>query len=626
MDQKKYRKLFLEEARAHLTALDSEIVALEGATAPAAVDSLFRHAHSIKGMAASMGYEPVVEISHALEDLLDDMRENQVEINASVIDRLLEAADALEEMVQAVEDETEFADYTGLVKRLRAGKTPLQPAEPARPGADPELPVTPGGEILLMLTFATDIPLPAARAFQAARLLEPLATAFQPTLEQLRAGKFDGLLQVYFNAQPPSELLDKVRTTPGLKDASFQAAAAEVTAEKTNGKKEQRLEVPSQIRINTSVLDRFIDMVGELLTVNNQLRETSRGLFSEELQTGVDALSRITGDLYQEVLQARMVQFSLLAERLPRIVRDLSQQLGKQVKFNVTGGDVELDRSIMDALSDPLLHLVRNGIDHGIEPPSQRTAAGKPPFGRMDVKAYQAEGLVFIHISDDGRGIDAQKVRTKAVQRKLLSEAAAEALSEGEVFDLLFRPGFSTAEQVSDVSGRGVGLDVVKSVIENVGGEIRLESTFGEGSRFELRLPARVAIMPIFLIRAGEEQFAIPIAKVSRARWIQRSEIQRIGSRETVILEDTAYAYYNLAHMLGVPESFEENHEITVFLLERGTHQALIGVDGLLGEQEVYLKAAPAPLDRLRGVLGITLIGGRPVFVLDPSMIVWNYV
>jgi two-component system chemotaxis sensor kinase CheA len=630
VDQAKYRKLFLEEARAHLTALDGEIAQFGESPEPKQLDSLFRHAHSIKGMAASMGYEPIVELSHALEDLMSRYRDGSLAMSADSVSILLAAADALSTLVDAVDREEPLRPAPDVIARLNglmAGASAPAPAS-SMPDEESDIPESGVATVAqaphaLTIHVSSLAPLPAARAFQAAKMLESIAASFEPAIDAIRAGKFQGTLKVSL-LQPPSEaLLQQLRAVPDVEKVEESAQAASPVSQSSSVK--QKLEVPSQVRVNTAVLDRFVDMVGELVTVNNQIRETSRSLFSEELQASVDALARITGDLYQQVLQARMVPFSLLSERLPRIVREVAQQLQKEVKLSLQGNEVELDRSVMENLSDPLLHLVRNAIDHGLESPEKRQAAGKPAAGSLTIRASQAESQIQIVIEDDGNGIDTEKVKARAVSKGLISQDAANALSDAEAYDLLFRPGFSTADQVSNISGRGVGLDVVKTSIETLGGEIQIASRAGAGTTFVLRLPARVAIIPVFLVRAGEQTFGLPIAKVSRARWLSRDDVQQIGGRDAILHDSRVVPFFNLARLLGIQESFEDSSELTVFEIERGSQQAFVGIDAFLEEREVYLKAAPRPLDRLRGLLGITLVRGEPVFVLDPGMMVWNY-
>ncbi len=631
MDLKKYRKLFLEEARSHLESLDREIVQLESSGGRELLDSIFRHAHSIKGMAASMGFEPIVELAHALEDLMDGVRTGGQTAGSPIIDLLLEGKDALTELVGAVEREETLSSEPALVARLRGQKPPEPPAaEPeapssqAAPAAVPPLATAGGTWIVLKVDPAAA--LGAARAFQAARLLENLADAFDPPVADLRGGKFSGSLRVHLREAPADELLTRLAKLPDIVsvEAETPGTAPEPEAVREQPAKPAKIEMPSQIRIDTAVLDRFVDMVGELLTVNNQIREVSRSLFSEELVQNVEALGRITGDLYQQVLQARMVPFAMLSERLPRVVRDVAHRLGKEVRLNLEGNDVEIDRSVMEHLTDPLLHLVRNAVDHGLEAPQGRTTAGKPAEGSLTVRARRSEGSVVIEVDDDGAGIATEKVLARAVERRLVKDGEAERMSENEIQELLFRPGFSTADKVSDVSGRGVGLDVVKNAIEGVGGEIQIRSSAGAGTTFRLRVPAQVAILPVFLVRAGEQSFALPIAKVTRARWIRLQDVQEIGGRQAVLLDGAVVPYYNLARLLGIQESFFETEELLALEFERDANRALIGVEAFLEERDVYLKSAPRPLDRLRGLLGVTLVRGVPVYVLDPGMMVWH--
>ena len=634
MDVKKFRKLFLDESYVHLSAMDVEIVQLEKTSSKEAVDSLFRHAHSLKGMAASMGYQSVVEVSHALEDLMSDVRDAGTAVSKLVIDHLLAGRDAIAEAVESISRDEEPPNITAVVARLRGagmatgrGKVSTQVAPIARADdfdTEHAANIIASDAIWFEIRFSSLASLPAARAFQASKLLEKEALLFDPPIADVRAGRFQGVLRVSLAAALPPGVIAQIRSIPDVEKADYVGSWAAAVTDAPGNASKNRLDMPSQIRIDTSVLDRFVDMVGELLTVNNQIRETSRSLFSEELQGSVAALGRITGDLYQEVLQARMVPFSMLAERLPRVTRDLSQQLGKEVKLHIEGNDVEIDRSVMENLSDPLLHLVRNAIDHGLESPEQRRLAGKPAAGQLWVRAKQSESYVVIEIEEDGAGIVKQKVLDRAVERGFL-KAADKGLSDQEVYDFLFRTGFSTAATVSNVSCRGFGLDVVKTALETLGGEIQIRSTEGQGTTFILRLPARVAIIPVFLVRAGEQTFALPIAKVSRARWIQRNDIQRIGGRHSVLTEGNAIPFYNFANLLGIQESFDETDELVVFEYERGTSRMLLGIDGFLEERDVYLKTAPRPLERLRGLLGITLVRGEPVFVLDPAIMVWTH-
>jgi two-component system, chemotaxis family, sensor kinase CheA len=648
VDQKKYRKLFLEEAKAHLEALDAEIVKLEKESSQTLIDSIFRHGHSIKGMAAAMGYEAIVQIAHALEDLMDSLRGGNRELTSGIIDALLAGRDALVDLVKSVEMDEPLVTKPALLDQLRP-RFPTQPsASPSRtglsqaPASSPALqaaagpaPISmlqdgsmapgKGGARCLVIRFSATASLPAARAFQATKLLAACALTFEPPVDDIRGGKFSGELKAYLSETLPADVEKKLRALPDVESVEVMTTAAQPPAAAARGAEgRHKLEVPSQIRIDTKVLDRFVDMVGELVTVNNQIREISRGLFSEDLMQSVEGLGRITGDLYQEVLQVRMVPFSLLADRLPRVTRDLAQRLNKELRLSLEGTEVEIDRSVMENLSDPLMHLVRNAIDHGIELPQVRRTAGKPPAGLLTIRARQSESSVLIEIEDDGAGIDRERVLSRAIEHRIVTEAQARKLTEHEVYELLFHAGFSTAESVSDVSGRGVGLDVVKTAIETVGGEILIRSTPGKGTRFRLRLPARVAIIPVFLVRAGEQTFGLPIAKVSRASWIRRNDIQINGGREALLVDQKVTAYYNLARLLGIQESFFEADDQMIFEFERDAGRILIGVDAFLEEREVYLKAAPRPLDRLRGLLGVTLVRGVPVYVLDPGMMVWN--
>ena len=643
MDLRKYRKLFLEESRAHLEALDSEIVQLESESGTGLIDTLFRRAHSIKGMAASMGYEPIVQVSHALEDRLALVRDGELDMTAEFIDDLLVGRDALWALLKAVESESELVIEQDILDRLLGKRSPEAQAATGTPAQEAPARAESAGEIILAGTpseghwyemqFSATAALPAARAFQAAKLLGDDVITCDPTTDEIRNNQFQGTLRFQLRAPLTEELRARLEAIPDVESLTAAATvapssspAATPEAEPPKEAPKEKIEVPSQVRIDVAVLDTFVDMVGELLTVNNQIKEISRSLFSEELHQNVESLTRITEDLYQQVLQSRMVPFAMIGDRLPRLVRDLSRKLGKEVTFKLEGTDVELDRSLIENLSDPLVHLIRNALDHGLEPPAERTAAGKPTKGKLSVTALREESFVVVEIKEDGKGINTDDIRKRAVERRLLTARDADNLSEGEVYDLLFRPGFSTASQVSDVSGRGVGLDVVKSAVENIGGEIQVQSRKGVGTTFRLRLPARVAIIPVFLVRAGEQLFALPIAKVTRARWIEHATIQTTGGREAVLQDGRAVPYHNLARLIGIQESFDISDGTMAFQYERAAGTVIIGIDEFIEEREVYLKTAPKPLDRLRGLLGITLVRGVPVYILDPGMMVWTHV
>lgn len=629
MDFAKYRKLFLDEARVHLAGLEAAIMQMESATSSDAVASAFRHAHSLKGMAASMGYDAMAILAHRLEDVLASMRDAPALAGRDAIDTLLAAHDSLTRFVNLIERDEPLQSDDELIARL--GNWGGRPRLDSQASTASKVEAVPESEASgwLAINFAPSAPLLAARAFQVAKILEGYALAFDPPVQEIRRGNFKSPLRVRLAAALPPELESRLRAIPDLESIGEPVRAMSegaVTAATTPvAEARPRIEIPSQIRIDTAVLERFVDLVGELVTVNNQIRETSRGLFSEELSQNVDALGRITGDLYHEVLQARLLPFGLIAERLPRTVREVAKRVGKEVELTIEGSDVGLDRSVMEHLSDPLLHLVRNAVDHGIESPAERQAAGKPRAGRLSIRVRHAESSVLIDIQDDGGGIAIEKVVQRALERGLIREN--QALSDEAVYAFLFLPGFSTAKEVSDISGRGVGLDVVKNAIETVGGEVQIESRLGAGTTFRLRLPARVTIIPVFLVRAGEQPFAIPIAKIARAQWVRRSEARRDGSHRVWIDgQGMAVPFFDLARLLGIQESFEEGDNVIAFLFERGQGRALVAVDQFYEERDVYLKPAPRPLDRLRGLLGITIVRGEPVYVLDPGMMVWTHV
>lgn len=528
IDMSKYLGLFVQEATEHLEAFGQDLVRLEReGHRKDVVDALFRHAHSVKGMAASMGFGAITALAHRAEDLVDRIRSRPEALSPEIVDVLLATGDRLAEGVRRVGEGGPPPEAGDLDQRLAraiaaAGGEP-QPAGPA--------------------------PRPEAR---------PLAL-------------------------------------PGA--------------------------MPATVRVRTELLDNFLEAVGELILATSRLRELGRSLPDRErpaVEEGVDALSRIVKDLQGQVMAVRMMPVSLVSDPLPRAARDLARQLGREVEVVVEGAEIELDRSILEALRDPLLHLWRNAIDHGIEPPEERAAAGKPRRARLSLLARRERDRVVVEIEDDGRGMDPDRLRAAAVSRGLLSADAARALSPREALHLAFLPGLSTARIVSDLSGRGVGLDVAKREVEAVGGTIDLESTPGRGTRFVLRLPLTIAVVPLLLVGVGDELFGLPIAKVVGAVEAGPADLVPGANRPRLRHDGGSVAVHRLAALLDLPEAAGAAFRPHVVVEGDGSQLVALGVDRLVGQEEAVLKPVPEPLDRLPGFLGVTILGtGRPLFVLD---------
>lgn len=695
MDMSRYLGLFVTEASEHLEALGRDLVQLEREASPGSVDSMFRHAHSVKGMASSMGFEPIAILSHRVEDLVGAVREDPGRLSRELVDLLLTATDTLLAQVRAVAESKPPDDAAVLLAQLAShfssltGQTPgatrvaqavvhapdtASPAasaatvpvledsarkEPPRtPEPAPEAPASPPAEATasgaaqgeptppsearpegalgasqrfqVRLRIAPTCQVPGVRAFLVHKRLTTLGTLaeLRPALEDLKAGRIpDGLIQAELETSSgEAGIQAALKNVSEVEVLSIKAAVAAPSpspapaappseASRVVGDPSART-----VRVRTELLDYFLDTVGELLLATARLREVGKELPESArpaLDEGVYRLHALVKDLHDKVMSARMTPLSVITDRLPRAARDIARRREREVDLVITGAEIELDRAILDELADPLMHLLRNCIDHGLEPPEERVAAKKAPRGRVLVAVRRARDKVIVEIEDDGRGMDAAKLRAKAVESGLMGAETAARMTDREAFMLSCLPGLSTARDVTDISGRGVGMDAVKRVVENVGGALEIESELGRGTRFTLRLPLTVAVVQLLLVQVEEEVFGLPIAKVLGATEADGELLSR--SRETALLPhgDGLLPVHALAELVGVPSPPRQGPRPYV-VTEGETGRVALAVDRLLGQEEVVLKPLSRPLDLLPGLSGVTILGsGRPVFILD---------
>ncbi|ACD96902.1 chemotaxis protein CheA [Trichlorobacter lovleyi] len=533
MDISRYRDLFVSEAREHLTALGSLSVRCEkGETGSSIINELFRHAHSLKGMAATMQLDPIAILAHALEDLLDKVRSGSLTITRSAADLMLAAIDTLEQLVTRVADGEGLPDTEALANRIRS--------------------------------------------------YTPAAT--------------DGEPAVVRSAVVPSAL-----------------AAADAPRFRSSSD-------TSTTRIKTSLLDRLVTISGELLTVRHSLENRATCNDTAGMAQPLKELSSLLRQLQNEVFQARMQPFGAIAERYPRMVRDLARKSGKEISFSMSGDSIELDRGVLEQMIEPLMHLLRNAVDHGLEPPAERITAGKAATGNLQLAVSRQADQILLEIRDDGRGMDPARIRSKAVSQGLLTKPQADALTLQETLLLICTPGFSTASGISDISGRGVGMDVVQSAIQTIGGTLTIDSLPGSGTTITLRLPVSVAIIHALMVRCGELQLAVPVSAVTSTCEIRHHEILQRG-RELYLLRDGAeIPLRNLPRFFRQKETLPDNGLLPVLLTESNKQPVGLLVDRLLGQQEVFVRPLHHPLADLRGISGSCLLGsGQIVFIVDPN-------
>lgn len=537
MDMSPYRDLFVSEARSHLSAFGGLIVRLEESPGdPAAIDELFRHAHSLKGMAATMGYEQVVGIAHAMENQLSRVRSGEFRLLPPLADLMLEGGDALTGLVSGIESGSDaLEDTSGVAERLAA--------------------FDPGAEI-------------------------PTASPAGPTHRGV--------------------------STPREKGASDPHQFRQSDSFKS-------------IRIKTETLDHLVNITGELITSRYRLAEAIRLEGGAECRGELSQLTTLLRTLRDEVFKARMLPFAFIAERFPRLVRDLARKQGKEVHFQLTGKEIELDRGILEEIAEPIVHILRNAVDHALETADERAAGGKPSGGTITLTVRRDKDHVEIIIADDGRGMDPERLKRKGVERGLLSPEQAARMTPAEAYQLICKPGFSTAETVTDISGRGVGMDAVREAVRALAGVLTIQSQSGQGSRFVMRLPITVSIIHALIVQAGPFEIAFPLNVVTRTVELKRSEILVDSGRPAILLEGIPVPLRSLRRALDLPAaSGAEGEPLPVIICDVGGNPLAFTADRISAQQEIFVRPLRSPLAQLRGVSGATITGdGRIMFVAD---------
>ena len=642
MDNLQYAELFLTESREHVSAVNHALLELErdssAATASAAVGSIFRAVHTIKGMGATMGYAIVAELAHELETVLDRVRRGDLAIDAEIMDVLFRSADVLEQAVEAAvagrDGEVIAADLVATLHALGVGERPTRVsswtvAAPGGPGQ------------LVRIRLAPDTPLRGVRAFIIVQALNKVGevAAVEPALDQLELEAFENDFAVrLLTPSPAAEIEAAVRGAGDVADvrigedqigsASRRAAQpapapakAEPTATPATSAPAADGQRARHVRIDVRRLDALMNLVGELVIARGRLTQLAAQLGNVSLDETVDASSRLITELRNEITASRMVPVSQVFDRFPRVVRDTARALGKQVEFVVEGNEIELDRSMLDEIGDSLVHMLRNAVDHGIELPNVRAAAGKPPVGRLTLSATRDRSAVVIRVSDDGKGIDRDRVLDRA-KRDGLVEMTKTELNEDELLRLLARPGFSTVEKVTDLSGRGVGVDAVYTRVRSLGGAMDIRSVPGQGTSMMIRLPLTLAIMRALLARVGDEIYAIPLAHVSETIELVPEILRSVKGREVLLTRDEVLPLLRLRRLIGLP-AYESRSAVDleqVVLIDLGDRRAGLVIDELTGQEEIVVKQYDAVREGLPIFGGATLLSdGRPSLIVDVS-------
>ncbi|MGH7335936.1 MAG: chemotaxis protein CheA [Myxococcota bacterium] len=632
MDLSQYAELFLAESREHLSACNQLLLEWERRPAsPEPVGGIFRAVHTIKGMAATMGYARVADLAHRMENLLDHLRRDGRPPGDATLQLLFRATDTLEKAVGlAVTGRERDADLASVLAELDGAVTAhaptrqaAAPPHPSAPVPPPEPPPSASSGRLIQVTIRAEAPLKGGRAMLIVRKLQGLGTIPQLTPPQsaFETEEFDGRLVLRLESERSAAEIEAAIRAVGdvervvIDEGDGAATLAEVDAPGAAGPAARG----RHIRVDLRRLDSLMDLIGELVTARGRLNELAARTRDTAIDDVAIQVSRLSADLQAEIIQARMTPVWQIFDRFPRLVRDLARQLDKQLLFRVEGKEIELDRAILDELGDPLVHLLRNAVDHGIEPPAERRRRGKKPEGEVVLAAVRERASVAITISDDGRGIDRDLVLAKA-QREGLLGAHVETLSDDQLLRVLARPGFSTAASVSTVSGRGVGIDVAMSKIRALGGSIEIHTAPGTGTAFVLRLPVTLAIVRALIAAVGGERYALPLTYVAETVEFGAVAMTTMEGREAMVLRDRVVPLVHLRSLLGVSDEVPAPPRRPVIILEMGERRAGVVVDGMMSQQEIVVKEFTPPRGTLPVFSGATIMGdGVPALILDAA-------
>ncbi|HEX6694601.1 MAG TPA: chemotaxis protein CheA [Longimicrobiales bacterium] len=608
MDLRRFLDLYIAETQEHLRTLGRTLLELESGSTDAVAEA-FRSAHTIKGLSAAMGYVDVAQLAHRLEDTLDQVRNGSLKPDAVLIDRLLRQADELDHAVTNA--------VANVTPQLDGGTTSPAAAAASRPTAElpPDVILPAGTSRIGVVRLREDAPIKSARALLIIRSLADV-TGYLGAHPHTFADDYDGVLHLFFAGADESAVEEMVRRAGDVESVMFHAADETRTVAKTAAELRSALRATRKartVRVDENRLDGVQESLGELSILQNRLR-TQGGARNGQAAV-VDRMRTLLSELQLEVLTMRMVPLSETFARLPRVVRDAARAAGREVDFVMQGDEIELDRSILNELGDPLIHMLRNAVDHGIEPADERAAAGKPRRGQLVLRAERERNSVRVVLEDDGRGVNRARVVEKAIAAGLIPPGSATNPGDEEIFRLLSHPGFSTADEVTELSGRGVGLDAVVSKVRALGGAVEMHSLEGAGTTFMIRLPISLALAQALRVRVAGEDYAIPLTHLSEA--IELSDnVQRDGDREQVRLRDGMLPLVRLRRMLQADTSVREGAAV---IAEMGDRRAALAVDELVGREQILVKNFDPAVGTLPFFSGATLLDdGRPALVLDP--------
>ena len=694
MDVSQYLEIFIDESEEHLQTLSDCIMVLEKEPDNKdTINEVFRAAHSLKGMAGTMGFKRMQHLTHDMENVFQEVRSDHIKVTSGMIDLLFKCLDALEGYVDNIKSTSDEGteDNEVIIKELNdfiaktegaeeTGKTETSEAKEAAPESTQEekagqekIELTKdekkaireaesNGQHIYVMTvhIQKDCLLKAARAFLVFKAVEDFGQilVYRPSSQDIEDEKFEFEFSFFLASEESEDKIvaaakavseiEKVdaeeihldeyvkeaeaqeeqqakEAAPDQKDAPAEAPkAAEKKAPAANAKKQTNAKPVTgrTVRVDIEKLDALMNQVSELIIAKNSLVSISSNESGEyqnqSFHEQIEYLERITTNLHESVMKVRMVPIESVVNKFPRMIRDLSRKLGKKMELYMTGEDTELDRTVVDQIGDPLQHLLRNSADHGLEDNATRVERGKPEVGSIFLKAFQEGNNVIIEVGDDGNGIDVAAVRDKAVERGVITAEQAENMSQKEIINLLFLPSFSMAKKITDISGRGVGLDVVKSNIEALGGDVEVRTQLGEGTTFIVRLPLTLAIIQALMVEIRDEKYAIALGSISNIESIPVNEIKYVQAQEVIHLRGAVIPLIRLDQVLDMEEKQEEPENLTVVIVKKGDSLAGLVVDNLIGQQEIVIKSLGKYINNNKIISGATILGdGEVALILD---------
>ncbi|MCY7441401.1 MULTISPECIES: chemotaxis protein CheA [Bacillus amyloliquefaciens group] len=672
MDMNQYLDVFIDESKEHLQTCNEKLLLLEKDPADLQlVHDIFRAAHTLKGMSATMGYTDLAHLTHLMENVLDAIRNGEMPVTSDWLDVLFEALDHLEEMVQSIIDggdgKRDISEVSAKLDVNAVHETAAS-AETAEPPASKQLASTEWNydefertvieeaeeqgfsRYEITVSLNESCMLKAVRVYMIFEKLNEAGEVAKtiPAAEVLETEDFGTDFQVCFlTKQPAEEIKELISGISEVENVEISAGAPLKTAEKPQAaepvkeapvKKAEKQPKPQAkteeqpkhhsgsktIRVNIERLDSSMNLFEELVIDRGRLEQIAKELDHNELTETVERLTRISGDLQSIILNMRMVPVETVFNRFPRMIRQLQKELNKKIELSIIGAETELDRTVIDEIGDPLVHLIRNSIDHGIESPEVRVNKGKPESGHVVLKAYHSGNHVFIEVEDDGAGLNRKKILEKALERSVITERDAETLEDNEIYELIFAPGFSTADQISDISGRGVGLDVVKNKLESLGGSVSVKSAEGQGSLFSIQLPLTLSIISVLLIKLEEETFAIPISSIIETAVIDKKDILQTHDREVIDFRGQIVPIVYLKKEFGITDSKQDADQFHVIVVKKGDKSTAFVVDSFIGQQEVVLKSLGDYLTNVFAISGATILGnGEVALIIDCNALIY---